>query len=112
MGWKDTGNHNLQGWAGSNGNPGANEHGWHSESGSGGVAGAVGSAVSSAVDTAANIALAEGIDFIFLLIFFTVDLIYCWFHSVKAIFRLAKFNGGGGVFYCVYVEGVVTTVNQ
>jgi len=66
MGWQSSGGKNIVGWAGSNGNPGSNTHGWQSETGSGtgsgsdGVAGAVTSAVSSAVDTAAQMAIAEG----------------------------------------------------
>lgn len=61
MGWQNPGDGNLKGWAGSNGNPGANTHGWQSENGgSGGVGGAIKDATKAAVETAAKTALAAG----------------------------------------------------
>ena len=61
MGWQNPGEGNLKGWAGSNGNSGANSHGWQYENGeSGGVGGAIKDAAKAAVETAAKTALAAG----------------------------------------------------
>lgn len=61
MGWQNSGDGNLKGWAGGNGNSGANSHGWQSENGeSGGVGGAIKDAAKAAVETAAKTALAAG----------------------------------------------------
>lgn len=58
MGWQSTGNGNLKGWAGSNGNPGANSHGWVSENG--GSGGTIKDAAKAAVEAAASTAKAAG----------------------------------------------------
>ena len=80
MGWTSGSKSNLVGWAGGNGNPGANSHGWVDEKGGSNQKGTAG----QLVDAVAEAAKAEGKTFIGAIEMIFLFL-YCCFTSTVNI---------------------------